>query len=91
MSGRTVQRTVVLTFGPLAVAAGEELKRLLATDGQPAAAVVLVAGDDIAGPDGRERLVAAIEAVSRAGLRRDLARAGWTLDRLGCGNQASRY
>lgn len=82
MNGRTVQRTVVLTFGPLAVAAGEELKRLLATDGQPAAAVVLVAGDDIAGPDGRERLVAAIEAVSRAGLRRDLARAGWTLDRL---------
>lgn len=82
MNGKSVQRTAVFTFGPLAVAAGEALERRLAADGQPTAAVVLVAGEDVAGPDGRERLAAAIEAVSRASLRRDLARGGWTLDRL---------
>lgn len=82
MTGRTLQRTLVLTFGPLASAAGGELHGLLAPVEQPGAAVIVLASDEATGQDREAQLGVAIEAVSYAGLRRELARAGWTLDRL---------
>lgn len=81
MNANTVQRSLVITFGPLAVSAGQELRKLLAAPGQPAAAVAVVLGDDRF-PDDAPTVVDVLDTISRPWLRRELAEAGWALDRL---------
>ena len=79
MSNQAVQRTLVLTHGPIANEVGQQLPRQLG----PVTAVVAVRDlpVDVSAVN-RDDLREALRAISRITLRDELLRHGWTLDRL---------
>lgn len=79
MADKTIQRTIVLSCGRAADDVADRLNRILAAPGEPGAVVASVS---LSGGELTKRLREAAMAVSRLDGRRELARAGWRLDRL---------